>query len=72
MMTAKKRSQNSTSNYLISMKKDDVDRKSPNFIGKVRSNFLGTKFSIYDHGENPANCKDETRTWKEIGVVLYE
>jgi len=49
-MTAKKRSFNRTSNYLISSKKDDTKKKSTNYLGKLRSNFMGTEFNVYDNG----------------------
>ena len=44
LISAKKRSGNKTSNYLMSMDKNNLDRKSPGFLGKVRSNFLGMIF----------------------------
>ena len=54
LMTSKKRMGNTTSNYLISMGRNDCDnRNSPNVLGKVRSNFLGTEYLIYDGGRNP-------------------
>ncbi|KAL5789897.1 hypothetical protein ACOSQ2_004785 [Xanthoceras sorbifolium] len=34
--------------YLISMDADNISRSSSTYIGKLRSNFLGTKFIIYD------------------------
>ncbi|XP_057782416.1 tubby-like F-box protein 3 [Salvia miltiorrhiza] len=34
--------------YIISLKSDDVLKGSSNYFGKLRSNFLGTKFTIYD------------------------
>ena len=48
--------------------------KSPNYLGKVRSNFLGTEFTIYDRGLNPK--KKETYSnpdaiREEYGVILY-
>ncbi len=42
LMTAKKRENNTTSNYVISMDAADLDRKGDNFVGKLRSNFVGT------------------------------
>ena len=32
--------------------------KSDNFLGKVRSNFMGTEFILYDSGLNPEKTKD--------------
>ncbi|WCJ21415.1 Tubby-like F-box protein 3 [Euphorbia peplus] len=34
--------------YIVSLNCDDVSRGSSTYIGKLRSNFLGTKFTIYD------------------------
>ena len=51
-MTSKKRAKNTTSNYLISMELGDHNKNSANYIGKVRANFLGTEFQIYDNGIN--------------------
>jgi len=56
-MAARKRSGMKTSHYLISMDKDDMNRKSANYLGKVRSNFLGTAFNVWDNGENPSKTK---------------
>ncbi|XP_004486067.1 tubby-like F-box protein 3 [Cicer arietinum] len=38
--------------YIISLHADDMSRGSNNYVGKLRSNFLGTKFTVYD-GQPP-------------------
>jgi hypothetical protein len=43
-MSAKKRPGNATSNYLITADKNDMEASGPNYLGKVRSNFMGTNF----------------------------
>lgn len=53
LLTSKKRPNNKTSNYLISMGENDLNRTSDNFLGKLRSNFMGTEFQIFDDGFNP-------------------
>ncbi|CAM9962365.1 unnamed protein product [Scytosiphon promiscuus] len=53
LMCSKKRPNNATSNYLISMRAGDLDRNSTNFLGKLRANFVGTEFQVYDNGYNP-------------------
>ncbi|KAL3804923.1 hypothetical protein HJC23_006695 [Cyclotella cryptica] len=79
LMTSKKRTGNTTSNYLISMGRNDFDnRQSPNVLGKLRSNFLGTEYIIYDGGNNPQydsssygdDASGQIRC--ELGVVLYD
>lgn len=46
LMCSKKRPNNATSNYLISMRAGDLDRNSTNFLGKLRANFVGTEFQV--------------------------
>ena len=57
MLTGKKRAGNTTSNYLISMDQEKVAKDGTGFLGKVRSNFLGTEFTIFDAGENPDKAR---------------
>ena len=72
LMTGKKRSSNKTSNYLMSMSKTELTKKSANFLGKVRSNFLGTEFHVFDTGDNPKKCKNPENARKELSGVIYE
>jgi tubby-related protein 1 len=72
LMSAKKRANNKTSNYLVSYNKNEVKKNSPYCLGKVRSNFLGTEFNIYDHGLNPNKSRDIEKLRANLGVVLYE
>ncbi|KAI3975677.1 hypothetical protein MKX01_023103 [Papaver californicum] len=37
-----------TQDYVISIDADDMSKGSGTYIGKLRSNFLGTKFTVYD------------------------
>jgi len=77
LMCGKKRSGQKTSNYLISMSEDDLRRTSHNYLGKLRANFVGTEFKIYDNGSNPEDVdNDDTESSssarQELGVVQYE
>jgi tubby and related proteins len=72
LLTSKKRLNNKTSNYLISMVYNEHNRDSNSYLGKVRSNFVGTEFQIYDHGINPekvATADEPVR--KDLGAVMY-
>jgi tubby-related protein 1 len=53
LLAARRRKKSRTSNYLLSLDKDDLLRHSGNYIGKVRSNFGGTEFVVYDKGDAP-------------------
>lgn len=53
LMSARKRKKSKSSNYVLSFDQEDTGRLSPNFAGKVRANFLGTEFVVYDQGQKP-------------------
>ncbi|XP_045747849.2 tubby-related protein 2 [Mirounga angustirostris] len=75
LLAGRKRKRSTTSNYLISLDPKDLSRDGDNFVGKVRSNVLGTKFTIFDNGVNPErkNFVPETaRIREELGAVCYE
>ncbi|GFR43754.1 hypothetical protein Agub_g4866 [Astrephomene gubernaculifera] len=74
MLSARKRKKQTTSNYAISLTYDDHNRESGAFFGKVRSNFVGTEFTIYDKGLK-AGKKDSSGTdpgRQELGAVTYQ
>eukprot|EP00983_Pelagomonas_calceolata_P089198 1157289-Pelagomonas_calceolata.AAC.7 len=53
LMAARKRQRKRTSNYVISLDAEDLKRESEAFFGKLRSNFVGSDFTIYDAGTKP-------------------
>jgi tubby-related protein 1 len=78
LLTAKKRPKNRTSNYLVSLQRGDLLRRgSDNYVGKLRANFLGTEFTIYDNGSNPKDADQQTITSNpagirpELGIAMY-
>ena len=77
LMTSKKRAKKQTSNYLISMGRNDFGKNSSNIIGKLRANFVGTEFQIYDNGTNPKHTdpffdeKNKREPRSELGAILY-
>ncbi|XP_035541783.1 tubby-like F-box protein 8 [Juglans regia] len=48
LLSAKRTRRTTCTEYVISMDADSISRSSSTYIGKLRSNFLGTKFIIYD------------------------
>lgn len=48
LLVAKRIRRATSTEFLISLVADDFSRASSTYVGKLRSNFLGTKFSIYD------------------------
>ncbi|MBA0683127.1 hypothetical protein Goari_024802, partial [Gossypium aridum] len=47
LLSAKRTRRTTSTEYIISMNADNISRSSSSYIGKLRSNFLGTKFIIY-------------------------
>lgn len=48
LLAARKCRKATCTDYIISLNADDVSKGSNSYIGKLRSNFLGTKFTIFD------------------------
>ncbi|KAF3332792.1 Tubby-like F-box protein 5 [Carex littledalei] len=48
LMAARKVRRATGSDFVISLASDDFSRNSNTYVGKLRSNFLGTKFTIFD------------------------
>ncbi|GLU19875.1 hypothetical protein SLE2022_360980 [Rubroshorea leprosula] len=48
LLAARKIRKATCTDFVISLVANDFSRASNTFVGKVRSNFLGTKFTIYD------------------------
>jgi tubby-related protein 1 len=76
LLAARKRKKQKKSNYLLSLDEEDLGSKGANFFGKLKSNFTGTEFNLYDKGSKPgAAVKADasgTDGRKELGIVLYE
>ena len=80
LLSARKRKKSKTSNYLISLSEEDQARDSGNYFGKLRSNFVGTEFIIYDRGHKPGEEPDDARgsaggvikLRAEMGCVIYQ
>ncbi|KAL1264338.1 hypothetical protein QQF64_004693 [Cirrhinus molitorella] len=75
LMAGRKRKKCKTSNYLISIDPTDLSRDTDSYIGKLRSNVLGTKFTVYDNGENPERkpfIKETDTLRQELAAICYE
>ncbi len=73
LLAGKKRPGNKTSNYLMSMNEKELKTKSPAYMGKVRSNFMGTEFTVYDKGLNPKRKAATIETFREeLAIVMYQ
>lgn len=71
LMSARKRKKSKSSNYLLSLEKDDLTRASKNYFGKLRANFLGTEFAMFDNGDNPS-APQTGAPRQQYGCVFYD
>ena len=51
LLAGRKRKKSATSNYLMTTDPTDLSRGGDSFVGKLRSNVMGTQFTIFDSGE---------------------
>ncbi|XP_017266965.1 tubby-related protein 3 isoform X2 [Kryptolebias marmoratus] len=76
LLAGRKRKKSKTSNYLISVDATDLSRGGESFIGKLRSNLMGTKFTVYDNGSNPSKnagtLLQESAMRQELAAICYE
>lgn len=75
LLAGRKRKRSKTANYLISSDPTNLSRGGENFVGKLRSNLLGNRFTIFDNGQNPqrgGGGTDVGSLRQELAAVIYE
>ncbi|XP_029287851.1 tubby-related protein 1-like isoform X2 [Cottoperca gobio] len=73
LLAGRKRKKCATSNYLISIDATDLSRGGENFVGKLRSNLMGTKFTVFDNALNPERAlPDLSNARQELAGIIYE
>lgn len=71
-MAARKRKKSRTSNYLITTDPTDLSRGGDSYVGKLRSNLIGTQFTVYDNGTSPYKSSvDGFQERQELAAVVY-
>merc|ERR1719465_267755 len=78
LLAARRRKKQKQSNYKVSLDREDLSRTSSNYFGKLKSNFMGTEFQMYDQGTNPEKLAPDQREGansqvrQELATVLYK
>nr|XP_020024524.1 tubby-related protein 1 isoform X1 [Castor canadensis] len=75
LLAGRKRKRSKTANYLISSDPTNLSRAGENFMGKLRSNLLGNRFTVFDNGQNPqrgGGSTDMANLRQELAAVIYE
>jgi len=68
LLSAKKKGGTKTSYYQITAELDGSGQQ----LGKLRGNWSGGCYNIYDGGLNPAKCNDPKDFRREMGVIGFE
>ena len=53
LATSKKLALQKTSKYIFNLTRNESSKKVASYLGKLRSNFMGTEFMVYDNGLSP-------------------
>ena len=76
LLAGRKRKKSKASNYLISTDPTDLSKNAESYAGKVRSNVVGTKFTVFDNESKPGglvSVPDKNGSVRqEQCAVLYE
>ncbi|XP_053769563.1 tubby-related protein 1 [Desmodus rotundus] len=75
LLAGRKRKRSKTANYLVSSDPTNLSRGGENFVGKLRSNLLGNRFTVFDNGQNPhrgGGGADVGSLRQELAAVIYE
>jgi len=59
LMAAKKQANNKTSNYHVTLNDRDFAKESPDYLGKLRANFVGTEFQLFDRGSSSSSSSSK-------------
>jgi hypothetical protein len=71
ILSAYKAKRKLSSSYIISMDHNNFELNTF-FIAKLKSNFFGTEFNIYDNWENPKKSKGIENTRQIYGTIKYD
>lgn len=75
LLAGRKRKKSATSNYLMTTDPTDLSRAGDSFVGKLRSNVMGTQFTIFDSGEplkSRSLLQDRSCQRQELVAVMYD
>ncbi|XP_054980302.1 LOW QUALITY PROTEIN: tubby-related protein 1 [Sorex araneus] len=75
LLAGRKRKRSKTANYLISRDPTNLSRGGDDFVGKLRSNLLGNRFTVFDSGQSPhrrASGANVGSLRQELAAVIYE
>ena len=57
---------------MITIDQGGFSKDSHGYLGKVRSNQIGSKYTFYDHNLSPGNADDESEIRLQLGAVEFD
>ena len=60
-----------SAHYTVTLETEDMTKKGPGYLGKVRSDGSGTEYNLFDHGENPGAGFTMERVRNQFAGVYY-
>ena len=60
-----------SAHYTISMDSSNLSKNSPGYLGKVRSDNVGTEYNLFSEGENPATTQIPELVRNQLLAVQY-
>jgi hypothetical protein len=72
LMSAKKRSANLHSSYIIGLHPTEIEKNNPFYLGNLLNIVEDHEFIFYDDGEDPKKKSLVRQTRKQIGVMVFE
>lgn len=58
-------------NYLITVDHKNLTTDSDGYIGKLRANFWGNAFNLYDSGQNPVKYADTHHPREQFAAITF-
>ncbi|KAH7487953.1 Tubby-related protein 1 [Phytophthora ramorum] len=71
LLCAQKRTSSKTSNYLLTMEQNPTNRRSNLIVGKLRGNWSGSEYTVYDDGMSPSKTALEANVRNILGAVEF-
>ena len=73
LMSAKLTSSNTTTTFIVSKSKTDFAENGPNYLGKVKTNFMRNIVNVYGSGFNPSDVMDKKGPPRQLlATIEYE
>ncbi|DAZ98962.1 TPA: hypothetical protein N0F65_000494 [Lagenidium giganteum] len=71
LLCAQRRAGSKTANYLLTMERNPTDRRSALIVGKLRGNWSGSEYFIFDDGLSHSKTAIDSNVRSILGVIEF-